>query len=179
MSKRQYWMVDDCIRREERQYCMVDRISTWLDENLSFGQFITYRALKGLAPDFICTLLKMSSSRSGLRSSSTIISLSCPKTMRSWGDGAIVSAAPRLWNSLPLNLKMENSYQLFKTKLKTCLMNQTFSNVLCILYFVVADDSIIMYLLLCTTSVCALNVLSGWICAQYKCSYNNNNNNIL
>ena len=86
---------------------------------------ITYRALKGLAPDYICTLLKMSSSRFGLRSSSTI-SLSCPKTRRNWGDRAFVSAAPRLWNALPSNLKMENTYELFKTKLKTFLMNQTF-----------------------------------------------------
>ena len=86
---------------------------------------ITYRALKGLAPDYICTLLKMSSSRSGLRSSSTN-SLSCPKTRRNWGDRAFVSAAPRLWNALPSNLKMENTYELFKTKLKTYLVNQTF-----------------------------------------------------
>ena len=70
---------------------------------------ITYRALKGLAPDYNCTLLyKMSSSRSGLRSSSTI-SLSCPKTRRNWGDRSFVSAAPRLWNSLPSNLNMENT----------------------------------------------------------------------
>ena len=88
---------------------------------------ITYRALKGLAPDYICTLLKMSSSRSGLWSSSTTcISLSCSKTRRNWGDRAFVSAAPRLWNALPSNLKMENTYELFKTKLKTFLMNQTF-----------------------------------------------------
>ena len=87
---------------------------------------ITYRALKGLAPDYICTLVNRSSSRSGLRSSSAV-NLFCPKTRRSWGDRAFVSAAPRLWNSLPLNLKMETSYEVFKTKLKTHLMTEAFA----------------------------------------------------
>ena len=41
-----------------------------------------------------------------------------PKLGGNWGDRAFVSAAPRLWNSLPSNLKMENTYELFKTKLK-------------------------------------------------------------
>ena len=36
-----------------------------------------------------------------------LFSLSCPKTRRNWGDRAFVSAAPRLWNSLPSNLKIE------------------------------------------------------------------------
>ena len=87
---------------------------------------ITYRAMKGLAPDYICTLVNRSSSRSGLRSSSAV-NLFCPKTRRSWGDRAFVSAAPRLWNSLPLKLKVENSYEVFKTKLKTHLMTEAFA----------------------------------------------------
>ena len=111
----------------------------------------------------------MSSSRSGLRSSSTI-SLSCPKTRRNWGDRAFVSAAPRLWNALPSNLKMENTYELFKTKLKTFLMNQTFL-LMCYAFYIVVESIIMYTYFYVPTSVCALNVLSGWICAQYYYYY--------
>ena len=112
---------------------------------------ITYRALKGLAPDYNCTLLKMSSSRSGLRSSSTI-SLSCPKTRRNWGGRSFVSAAPRLWNSLPSNLNMENT-SFSKQSLKR-LNEPNVWLMLYAYYIVVVVESIITYLLLCTVPTC-------------------------
>ena len=50
---------------------------------------ITYRALKGLAPDYICNLLTVSTSRPGLRSSS-MTKLFCRRTRRTWGDRAYI-----------------------------------------------------------------------------------------
>ena len=38
--------------------------------------------------------------------------------------------------------------------------------------FYIVVESVIMYTyFFVPTYVCALNILSGWICAQYKCSY--------
>ena len=52
------------------------------------------------------------------RRSSSMLLLIEPKSRHSWGDRSISSAAPRIWNSLPLNLR----YCLCTTKFKSLLL---------------------------------------------------------
>ena len=79
----------------------------------------TYKALHGLAPGYISDLIHQYTPARTLRSSSDI-QLTVPKTkLVSCGDRAFRSAAPRLWNSLPNDIKLAPSLDVFKRKLKT------------------------------------------------------------
>ena len=81
---------------------------------------LTFKALHGSAPDYLQSLLQVRSSRSGLRSSGK--SLFVPRTrLSSYGDRAFSSAAPRLWNSLPVDLRETHNPTLFAQRLKTHL----------------------------------------------------------
>ena len=45
------------------------------------------------------------------------------------GDRAFSVYAPELWNSLPLELRLSSSFELFKKDLKTCLFRQAFGHI--------------------------------------------------
>ncbi len=65
---------------------------------------LTYKALHGLAPQY--------SSETGL--------LTVPLTrLRSMGDRAFSSLAPKLWNSLPIEIRQAKTISTFKSRLKT------------------------------------------------------------
>ena len=88
--------------------------------------FCMFRALKFSSPQYINSLIEIyKPSRSGLRSSAEF-SLAIPKSKRTWGDRAFASAAPHLWNSLPKSIHLSESVDIFKSKLKTHLMEGIF-----------------------------------------------------
>ena len=82
---------------------------------------ITFKAIHGLAPKYLCDLLTFKSSLYNLRSSGSIL-LSMPavrsKTLR---DRAFMLAAPTLWNSLPKELRANTNVNTFKAHIKTYL----------------------------------------------------------
>ena len=56
------------------------------------------------------------------------MSLLCePRSKHSWGDRAFSIAAPRLWNTLPADIKNSPSLAHFKGSLKTHLMKEAFA----------------------------------------------------
>ena len=62
---------------------------------------ITFKAIHGLAPKYLCGLLTFKSSLYNLRFSDSIL-LSMPAVRsKTLGDTAFIVAAPRLWSSLP------------------------------------------------------------------------------
>ena len=62
---------------------------------------MTYRALNGLAPNYLQDLLQVYQPARSLRSSGDL-KLVVPRTrLRSYGDSAFSVKAPSLWNSLP------------------------------------------------------------------------------
>ena len=82
---------------------------------------ITYKALHGLAPAYITELLSPYQTNRPLRSSDKAL-LAVPESrLKMKGDRAFSITAPRLWNSLPLELRTAESVSSFKTKLKTHL----------------------------------------------------------
>jgi len=51
-----------------------------------------------------------------------------PRTRRRFGDRAFAVAAPRMWNSLPTDIKLHRSTTTsFKRRLKTVLFNRGFA----------------------------------------------------
>ena len=91
----------------------------WLkvEERIEFKiLLITYKAICGMAPDYISELVKYSP-LSGSRTPSLQLSLS--KTV--FGDRAFVSCSGKLWNNLPSHIKTASSLNSFKSMLKTHL----------------------------------------------------------
>ena len=66
---------------------------------------LTYKALNGLAPDYIKDLLKYNDSRRTLRSSNNRLLDEPRANLKTFGERAFSVAAPGLWNKLPLQIK--------------------------------------------------------------------------
>lgn len=80
---------------------------------------LTYKALNGLAPQYLSELLTAYAPRRNLRSSDSGFLMVPSTRMRSMGDRAFVSFAPRLWNTLPIEIRQADSLSTFKSTLKT------------------------------------------------------------
>ncbi len=92
--------------------------------------FLTYKALHNLAPHYLSDLLHLYTPLRSLRSSSADL-LSVPKfKMSSFGGRAFSCVAPKLWNSLPLNIRQLDSISHFKVKIKTHLFRIAFNDLL-------------------------------------------------
>ena len=81
-----------------------------------------FKAIHGLAPKYISDLVVIKSSTYNLRSADSLF-LSVPhiNTKKTLGDRAFTIAAPKLWNSLPVELRQINSIFAFKRQLKSYL----------------------------------------------------------
>ena len=82
---------------------------------------LTFQAIHGLAPKYLCEMVRIKEqSTYHLRSSEEIILVQPPeKSLTRLGDTAFQFAAPRLWNRLPKDLRLLNSISTFKKQLKT------------------------------------------------------------
>ena len=59
---------------------------------------------------------------------STIISMIIPHSpLKTYGDRAFSVAAPKLWNTLPFELRLSDSGDIFKKRLKTNLFKMAFN----------------------------------------------------
>jgi hypothetical protein len=93
---------------------------------------ITWKALNGLAPNYIVELLKEPNEDIGLRSLDHE-PLYEPKTNKtSMGDRAYSKVAPQYWNELPLSLRLISIENInsFKRGLKTRLFTESYSHIL-------------------------------------------------
>lgn len=87
---------------------------------------IVFKSLHGMAPSYISELLIERSETRSLRSSNQRL-LFTPKTrLKSRGDRAFSSIAPRLWNELPSSIRLAPSVFIFKSRLKTYLFDKAF-----------------------------------------------------
>ena len=82
---------------------------------------LTFKAIHDLAPSYINDLVKIKplNSRYRLRSNNGIL-VSHPnfKTLTTLGDRAFVASALKLWNDLPLEIRMAKSVDTFKKPFK-------------------------------------------------------------
>lgn len=87
---------------------------------------LTHQCITGQAPLYLQELITVKSSTRTLRSSGCQL-LQTPTTrLRTMGDRAFCSAAPRLWNNLPISLRTVQSLDSFKADLKTYLFRKAF-----------------------------------------------------
>ena len=80
---------------------------------------LTFNSLHGHEPEYMSEILTPRSIHYGLRSQDDL-KLDVPRTKRkTLGDRAFKVAAPKLWNSLPKDVRGCNNVSIFKSKLKT------------------------------------------------------------
>lgn len=90
---------------------------------------LTFKALQGKSPVYISELLKEHNPTRTLRSSNKkILSVPAARTA-TYGERAFSVCAPKLWNSLPLQIRSSRTVDTFKTHLKTHLFNAHFNNI--------------------------------------------------
>ncbi len=85
---------------------------------------LNYKALNGLAPVYLTSLLSRYNPTRSLRSQNSGL-LVVPRIAKSTKGGRTFSyLAPKLWNSLPDNVRGSDTLFLFKSRLKTHLFSQ-------------------------------------------------------
>ena len=84
-----------------------------------------YKALNGLAPEYIADLLQEYVPTRALTSAGAHLLLE-PNTATRWGARAFSTAAPVLWNTLSSSIKTAASLASFKMELKTYLFKVAF-----------------------------------------------------
>ena len=104
------------VRRDELHWLSIkDRITFKI-------LLLTYKSLHGLAPPYITDLLTVYKPSRSLRSSSQI-QLIPPRNISNvyYGERAFSTSAPKLWNTLPRDIRNAKSLAIFKKQLKTHL----------------------------------------------------------
>ena len=87
---------------------------------------LTFKALNGQAPIYLTDLLHYKRAARTLRSSKNHL-LEVPKTrLVTVGDRSFSAHAPRVWNSLPLDVRLIENVECFKKEVKTFLFKQYF-----------------------------------------------------
>ena len=80
---------------------------------------LTFKALNGLAPQYIAEMISHYEPSRCLRSSKANL-LNEPRfNVNSYGGRAFYASSPRLWNKLPVSIRACTDISEFKCKLKT------------------------------------------------------------
>jgi hypothetical protein len=93
---------------------------------------LTFRALHGLAPDYLSSELRRIAdipTRRRLRSAASGRLEVPPTHLKTVGDRAFSAASPHLWNSLPDDIGNCQSLPAFRRKLKTHLFKQSYPDI--------------------------------------------------
>lgn len=85
-----------------------------------------FKALNGLAPEYLSELLTLGGQNRRLRSSAQRTLQVLKSKHKQWGDRAFAVAGPKLWNKLPPDMRTETDVVFFKAKLKTYLFKLAF-----------------------------------------------------
>uniref|UniRef100_A0A669B2I4 Reverse transcriptase domain-containing protein n=1 Tax=Oreochromis niloticus TaxID=8128 RepID=A0A669B2I4_ORENI len=88
----------------------------------------TFQILNNLAPTYLSDLLHLYNPNRALRSSNHLLFAQPRSRMKSRGDRAFAIVAPRLWNNLPVHIRMAESIQSFRSRLKTYLFTLAFDS---------------------------------------------------
>uniref|UniRef100_A0A8C6L5A4 Reverse transcriptase domain-containing protein n=1 Tax=Nothobranchius furzeri TaxID=105023 RepID=A0A8C6L5A4_NOTFU len=90
---------------------------------------LVFKALNGMAPEYLFDLLQPYIPSRSLRSESHHMLLVPATRLKTRGDRAFSVAGPKLWNDLPLSVRLSTSVEVFKKVLKTHYYNLAFKSV--------------------------------------------------
>jgi hypothetical protein len=102
----------------------------WLpvQQRISFKVLcITHRCVQGTAPGYLSELVQLYLPSRSLRSTSQHLLHQPSAHLRTYGERSFSVVAPRLWNELPVEMRMCNSFETFKKQVKTHLFKLAFN----------------------------------------------------
>ena len=90
---------------------------------------LTFKCIHGLASEYLRTLIgKKRTAHYNLRSNKGILLQDkSAKSKKTLGDRAFVNASVKVWNSLPISIRNQNDFNVFKSLLKTHYFKEAFS----------------------------------------------------
>ena len=89
---------------------------------------LTWKALNDQSPDYLSEMISERDCDRDLRSGNTKV-LSVPKTkLKTMGDRAFSVTAPKSWNNLPKDLRLNDRLQSFKTGLKSHYLSEAYGS---------------------------------------------------
>ena len=132
MQSIQNWAAKVVLRR--RKYdsstkCLIELHWLPILQRIKFKLLtLVFRGLHGSLPQYLQELLVVRQfARSTRLSSCKAITLIVPTTQRSlFADRSFSVAGPTLWNNLPANIRLLDSYDVFRKQIKTILFNEAF-----------------------------------------------------
>lgn len=87
---------------------------------------LVFKVLNGLSPVYLTNLIQAQPTRRyNLRSDDKNL-LSIPRSSSKSGDRAFTIAGPRIWNALPLDIRLSTNVETFKKNLKTHLFKKAY-----------------------------------------------------
>ena len=87
---------------------------------------LTYKAIHSLTPEYLSDILQLYIPVRTLRSSDKNLLSTTSYKQINYGGRSFAYAAPKLWNSLPTDIRQASSVDSFKRKLKTYLFGKAF-----------------------------------------------------
>lgn len=86
---------------------------------------LVYKSINSMSPGYLFDLLQFRKSSRSLRSiSDELLSLRPGTITKTYGDRAFSVCAPRLWNTLPFDIRKSPSVSAFKKSVKTYLFSK-------------------------------------------------------
>lgn len=120
-----------------------------------------FKSLNGLTPPYVSELLSLYTPGRSLRSANHDL-LKIPRIRcKTRGEFLSANSAPKLWNDLPLDVKLSSTLQVFKSRLKTHFFSAAFSAVsftyvlficyfMCLFFFIDCPNLFLLVLFYCT-----------------------------
>ena len=87
-----------------------------------------HKCLNGKAPELISSMLQLNSNARFSETNILSTRLFYPNT--NFGKRAFVYYAPKMWNCVPQDIRIESDLPIFKRKLKTYLFNTSYDSIM-------------------------------------------------
>ena len=133
LQRIQNWAAKAVLRRSKFDSSS-DALQTlhWLPirERIDFKVLcLVHKCLHDSAPKYLSDLLKVRKSSRHTRSGSAHLMLEVPFTRKAtFADRSFSVAGPRMWNTLPPNIRLIDNFDAFKKSLKTHFFRRAFNN---------------------------------------------------
>ena len=94
---------------------------------ISGERTLVYKCLNNKGPRYLAEMLTPYQPVRSLRSAEKALLQERDHPNKLYGERAFATAGPKLWNSLPQDIRQSSSVEIFKSHLKTYLFKNTFN----------------------------------------------------
>ena len=88
---------------------------------------LTFKCLNGLAPSYLSSLIELYKPSRNLRSADKYFLRERRTNFKTISEKSFSFSSPKVWNSLPITLRMETSLAVFKKNLKTFYFKKAYN----------------------------------------------------